>query len=255
MFILKNIKRFFEMHGFNPLVMIKSFIKIPKFIKDYNQYKGFDDQDFPIDWKNMIPVLNDYNDQAGTLKGHYVHQDLWAAKKIYEANPKRHIDVGSRIDGFITSLLSHRAVEVVDIRKLTSPYENLIFVQDDATLMKGFQDAELESVSCLHAMEHFGLGRYSDPIQPDSYKIFASNLARVIKVGGMLYISMPVGKQRVEFNAHRVFNPQTILDIFPDFDLKSFSAVNDDGNFVKSAIPEDYQNSQFSCGLFEFQKK
>ncbi len=252
--MLKNIKRFFEMHGLNPIQFIKGCSSISRFIKNYRGYKRQQSACFPLEFKNIMPVLNDYRESAGIIKGHYVHQDLWAATKIYDAKPNRHVDIGSRIDGFITSLLSHRTVEVVDIRPLVSPYENLKFIQDDATEMATFKDQELESVSCLHAMEHFGLGRYGDPIQPDAYRVFAQSLARVIKKGGTLYLSVPIGKQKLAFNAHRVFDVQTIIDLFPTFILESFSVVNDDGDYIDKAVHTDYKNSNFSCGLFEFKK-
>jgi hypothetical protein len=253
--MLKNINRFLEMHGFSIIKIGKSCLFAFRYLKEYRKYKKFNDQNFPLSIRNAMPILSDYKESAGTLKGHYVHQDLWAATKIYQAKPKRHVDIGSRIDGFITSLISHRTVEVIDIRPLISPYENLIFIQDDATKMSRFKNAELESVSCLHAMEHFGLGRYGDPIDPDAYKIFAASLTRVIKPNGTLYISMPIGKQRVEFNAHRIFDPQTILDLFNQFELISFSAINDTGDFIEKTSPQDYRQSNFSCGLFELKKK
>ena len=252
--MLRQTKRFLEMHGVNPLLFFASLLKLPRFVKERNRFAKSACADFPLKFSNLMPVLKDYSDSAGILKGHYVHQDLWAAKKIYQANPQRHIDVGSRIDGFITSLLAHRVVEVVDVRPLYSPYENLRFIQGDATRMSAFQDSELESVSCLHAMEHFGLGRYGDPIDPGAHRIFAQSLQRVIKLEGLLYLSVPIGRQKLMFNGHRVFAPQTVLDLFPGFTLNSFSAVDDHGDFVEQANPDDFKDSDFSCGMFEFKK-
>lgn len=243
------------MHGLDPLKMGAGLARLPRYIRDYRRYRATRHPDFPLHFSAIMPVLSDYTDQAGVLKGHYVHQDLWAATKILRAAPPRHVDIGSRIDGFITALIAHRPVEVVDIRPLTSPYDNLVFIQDNACTMKQFQDNELESVSCLHAMEHFGLGRYGDPIEPDAYKIFARALTRVIRPGGVLYLSVPIGRQRLMFNAHRVFAPQTIIKLFPHFTLKSFAAVNDDGDFIAQTVPEDFNESRFACGLFEFHKK
>ena len=81
------------------------------------------------------PVLRDYAASAGAYSGHYFHIDLWAAKRIYAAKPARHIDVGSRIDGFISHLLVFRDVEMIDVRPIKSRVPNLTFIHGDATEM------------------------------------------------------------------------------------------------------------------------
>lgn len=252
--MIRGIKRYLEMHGCDPIRFAKALFYWPRFIKDMRVYKAAPDGGFPLEAKNLYPVLCDYKEEAGIIKGHYVHQDLWAARKVYQANPKRHVDIASRIDGFITSLLVFRAVEIIDVRPLKSPYPEMKFIQDNAVEMNGFADGELESVSCLHAVEHFGLGRYGDPIDPQGVAKFAQSLTRVIKRGGKLYLSTPIGRQRVQFNAHRVFAPGTILELFSGFKLLSFSAVNDTGDFVPDAKPDDFKEAEFSCGMFEFER-
>src|SRR5258708_12219402 len=83
--------------------------------------------------------------------------------------------------------------------------------------------------SSLHAGEHFGLGRYSDPVDLAACFEFMDALQRVLKPGGTLYFSVPVGRERLEFNAHRVFGPQTIIDCFSKLQLVSFSYVGEGG--------------------------
>ena len=112
--------------------------------------------------KNKM-ILFDYSANAGSYIGHYFHQDLLVAKFIYEKSPKRHIDIGSRMDGFVAHVAAFREIEVVDVRPLSrSKHENIKFTQVD--FMKPQEDlGKADSVSCLHAIEHFGLGRYTDP--------------------------------------------------------------------------------------------
>ncbi len=55
--------------------------------------------------------------------GHYFHQDLWAAKKIFKRRPMTHVDIGSRVDGFVAHLLVFMPVTAVDIRYLDSNIE------------------------------------------------------------------------------------------------------------------------------------
>ena len=64
--------------------------------------------------KNFM-VLGDYSDSAGTAKGHYFHQDLLVAEFINRHAPRRHIDIASRIDGFIAHVAAFREIEVLDV--------------------------------------------------------------------------------------------------------------------------------------------
>ena len=197
-------------------------------------------------------MLHDRDAAAGSL-GDYFFQDLWAAKLIYNKRPRAHVDVGSRLDGFIAHLLTFMNVTVVDIRPLLA-LPGLSFIQGDATTMDQFADNSVESLSCLHAAEHFGLGRYGDRIDPDASGKVMRSLARVLAPNGRLYFSVPVGRERVEFNAHRIFSPQTVLAALKDLELCSISAVDESGAFVAEAKLEELRSTRYALGLFEFSK-
>lgn len=178
---------------------------------------------------------------------------MWAARKIRKRAPDRHVDIGSRLDGFITHLLVFRDVIVVDIRPVESDVEGLSFIRGDATELAFLKDVSVRSISSLHAAEHFGLGRYDDPIDPEGHAKFISHLQRVLKPDGRLYFSVPVGRERVEFNAHRVLSPHTILDEFDELELVALDGVIG-GDFVESASPQELEKGNHACGMFEFTK-
>ena len=191
---------------------------------------------------------------AGSLSAYFV-QDLWAARKVFAAKPARHVDVGSRIDGFIAQCLTFMDVEVVDIRPLQRAPSGLRFIQTDATTMAGFPDNSLLSLSSLHAAEHFGLGRYGDPINPTGHIDFMHSCQRVLAPAGRLYFSVPVGRrQKIEFNAHRVLTTETILSAFEQLRLLSFSVATVDGELCEDISPRDAANWDYAVGLFEFAK-
>lgn len=202
-----------------------------------------------------LPILNEFADSAGTAKGHYFHQDLLVASFICEANPKRHIDIGSRIDGFVAHVASFREIEVFDIRPLAqSEHSNIKFVQYD--LMQENLSETADSVSCLHTIEHFGLGRYGDRIDPDGHLAGFRNIMRLVEPGGLLYISFPIGsKDQVHFNAHRVFAPDSILS-WPGSEqltLERFDWVEDAGALhMKANVYE--ATARFGCGIYTFRK-
>jgi hypothetical protein len=203
-------------------------------------------------------ILSDYSDSSGTASGHYFHQDLLVAQLIFENNPKRHIDLGSRVDGFVAHLASFREVEVIDIRPLAeSVHENIKFMQAD--LMNPQELGETDSLSCLHVIEHFGLGRYTDPIDIDGHIKGIENLVGMVAKGGRLYISFPIGKgDEVHFNAHRVHHPKTILGypcIAENMSLSRFDFVDDAGDLhLNVSVDAAVGRTEYGCGIYTFEK-
>ena len=174
---LKNIYLILKQFGFdlNIFITLKNYPKYRKDKKLWLKKNGKIDKSFMI--------LKDYEDLAGTAKGHYFHQDLLVASFIFEAKPKRHIDIGSRIDGFVSAVASYREIEVIDIRPLNkSVHKNIIFKKED--FMNSNLKEQTDSVSCLHAIEHFGLGRYGDNIDCDGHIKGINNLVEILSGGG-----------------------------------------------------------------------
>ena len=257
--VLKKINRTAEINGLNIRKIIFSITSFPNFFSDINKYKKSEESEFklPFKYSNLFPALSDKKSDAGVASGHYFHQDLWAAKKIYQKRTENHVDIGSSIEGFISHLLVFmEKVYVIDIRRLESDIENLSFIQSDATSLKEFADNSLNSISSLHAAEHFGLGRYGDPVDPLAHISFMKSLARVLKINGVLYFSVPVGIERVEFNAQRVLSPHTVLKIFESANLRlvSFSLIKDDQKLYINADMDEAAIQRYGCGLFEFTK-
>ena len=120
-----------------------SILYIKGFYKYYNQHKN---SKIKFNKLKLFPILDDWFEVAGTAKGHYFHQDLIVAQQIYSANPKVHIDVGSRIDGFVAHVASFRTIKIIDIRPLErSQHPNIEFLQHD--LMRDTGIDPVDSVS------------------------------------------------------------------------------------------------------------
>jgi SAM-dependent methyltransferase len=234
---------------------------LPAFLKEYREIRrqaGSSPQEFPFG--PTYPCLDDRRQESGTAKGHYFHQDLLVANRIFVNNPTRHVDIGSRIDGLVAHAAAFREIEVLDIRELTSPAPNISFRRADL-MDPDFALADYcDSVSCLHALEHFGLGRYGDRIDVQGHLRGWENIHRLLKKGGKLYFSVPIGPQRIEFNAHRVFSLATLLSMCEDrYRLDAFSYVDDAGDLQRdpAMTPESVHGSfgcRYGCGIFELTK-
>jgi len=234
------------------ILAIKNF---PRYIKDYRKYKilGGVVSDFHL-------ILDNFHEQAGSAKGHYFHSDLVVANQIFKKNPRRHVDIGSRIDGFVAHVASFRKIEVIDIRDLEDTgHENIIFKRDDI-FNPGQLKVELsDSLSCLHVIEHFGLGRYGDAIDPLGHQKGFNEILKRLEKDGMFYVSIPIGrKNEVHFNAHRVFHPLDILS-WPtfgcDLSLERFDYIDDTGHLRKNInINAENINVVYGCGIYHFKK-
>ena len=188
---------------------------IPRYLADVRAFKNRHGR---IDI--LLPALHDLNDTGGTAKGHYFWQDLICAKWIAEENPSQHFDVGSRLDGFIAHLASFRKVFQLDIRPNNISIPNVHFLIGDAQKSLIEYENKFDSVSSLHSIEHFGLGRYGDEIQADGHIHGIINISKCVQVNGHFYISFPIGRERVEFNSQRILDPK-----FPEQTLKNFSLI------------------------------
>jgi len=181
------------------------------------------------------------------------------ASMIFNSKPERHVDVGSSMN-FVAHVASFREVEVFDIRGQRSLFENIRFRRLDL-MEEGFDLVDYcDSVSCLHVLEHLGLGRYGDRVDYEGHLKGWKNIHAMLRRGGKFYFSAPIGPQRVEFNAHRVFSLRYLLGLMEGrYSVDSFSYVDDKGDLFRDAdlsadaVGKNF-NCRYGCGIFELTK-
>jgi hypothetical protein len=247
--------------GFNPRYLLISLRGLPRLLREYRLFRkslARADGSWPISL--TAPCLGDWSAQSGSVSGQYFLQDLFVAQRVFANTPVKHVDVGSRVDGFVAHVAAFRQIHVVDIRPLKLSMPNITFMQCDLMRIPPELVGTADSVSCLHALEHFGLGRYGDPIDADGYRLGLDGLTQLLSKGGVLYLSVPIGRQRVEFNGHRIFAIETILAATRErFALREFSYI-DDSDRLHANVPLDAAAiaSNFGldsgCGIFELVK-
>jgi len=218
--------------GWNPEQLGNTLRGLPGFLKNYRRYRQLAAGmagTFTI--TKVTPYFfHDRWAPAGQAQGQYFHQDLLVAREIFQRNPRRHLDVGSRVDGFCAHVASFRPIEIVDIRPMPSAVPNMIYRQGDI-LSGGLANLGMtDSLSCLHTLEHIGLGRYGDPINPLGHEVAFQNLAALVSPQGIFYFSAPLGPSRIEFDAHRVFAYSYLRRLVDSsFEVEDFYFVDDQG--------------------------
>lgn len=184
---------------------------------------------------------------------HYFFQAAWIARGLAEARPAHHVDIGSDLR-VVAAVSGFVPMTFLDVRPANISMPGLEARAGDLNALP-FADRSLESVSCLHVIEHVGLGRYGDPLDPEGSERACRELARVIAPRGRLHLSTPVGRPRVEFNAHRIFAPEQVVAMVAPLALRSFAWVDDAGRFRANASPIDARDARYGCGLFEFEAR
>ena len=196
--------------GFDPRTFLSSLRGLPVYLRDWASFrKGY------VGKMKFMPCLHDHYEEGGATKSEYFWQDLLVARAIHVAKPVKHVDIGSRVDGFVAHVASFREIEVFDVRPISTAVPGVVFRQSDlmnpVSLPTTAEGGYCDSLSCLHVIEHFGLGRYGDPVNPQGYKSGIANMTQLLQPGGTFYLSTPIGQERVEFNANWVFDPRSIL--------------------------------------------
>jgi SAM-dependent methyltransferase len=250
----------FQQRSLRPSVLLNNLKAYRLFLDDLKVLQAQQGSlpDFPI--TKYYPQLHNRGETSGTMSGHYFHQDLLVAQRIFLNAPVRHVDVGSRTDGFVAHVAAFRSIEVFDIRPLHSTVANISFMQADMMQLPNELIECTDSLSCLHTIEHFGLGRYGDPVRVNGHLEGLDSLYQMLKPGGKFYLATPIGPQRIEFNAHRVFNVDYLLRQFQDrYELDHFSYVDDAGDLHKhvplpaSEVARNF-GCEYGCGIFELTK-
>lgn len=200
---------------------------------------------------DLQPCLGDWSSHT-PFDAHYFYQGGWLARRVGQDAATPHVDVGSSV--LTMSVMSaQRPTIFVDYRPLKAVLPGLTSVAGNI-LMLPFADDSIESLSCLHVVEHIGLGRYGDPIDPQGSVKAALELQRIVRPGGKLFLSLPVGRERVCFNAQRIHHPDTVRNIFSRMRLLEFSYVDDDGAYHEARPTGAASRLEYGCGMFCFEK-
>jgi hypothetical protein len=228
------------------------------FIRDFEKYKKLaeaTDDRFALDWRNIYPHLGDKT-ASTTFDRHYIYHIAWAARIVALTKPKFHVDISSSLH-FCTVVSAFIPVRFYDYRPVNLQLNQLSTDYADLTSLP-FEDGSLRSLSSMHVVEHVGLGRYGDALDPTGDLKAMTELQRVLATSGSLLFVVPVGKPRIMFNAHRIYSHEQILSYFTEMELKQFALIPDDprGKGIILHATSELANAQnYACGCFWFQKE
>jgi Uncharacterized protein conserved in bacteria len=210
---------------------------------------------FALNWKERLPCLNDKTITTA-FDRHYVYHLAWAARILSQTRPESHVDISSSLF-FSATVSAFLPVRFYDYRPAPLGLDGL---SCDAADLSGlpFADESVSSLSCMHVVEHVGLGRYGDPLDPDGDLKAIAELKRVLAPGGdLLYVVPTGGTALIMFNAHRIYTYEQTLEYFEGLELTEFALIPedpDDGGLVRGATKELADRQKYGCGCFWFRK-
>jgi SAM-dependent methyltransferase len=205
-------------------------------------------------WRERRLMLRD-STRTTEIDGHYLYHPAWAARILRRIGPAEHVDFSSSLQ-FAAIVSAFLRVRFYDYRPAALRIPGLEVGEADL-LHLPFADGALSSVSCMHVVEHIGLGRYGEPLDPVGDRKAISELKRVVAPGGTLLFVVPIGVPRVQFNAHRIYSLEQVEDAFGDMHQVESALVPDDflGRGMLTDPPRgEFAKQRYGCGCFCFRK-
>lgn len=227
------------------------------FVNCLNEFKRLDKKKrFSINDKDFYKCLDD-NTSTTPFDTHYEYHQAWATRCLKKINPKKHVDISSRIT-FNVIVSAFIPIDFYDYRPAQiKNLSGLSCKKADLTNLH-FESNSISSLSCMHTIEHIGLGRYNDKVDPDGDLKAIEELKRVLAPGGNLLLVVPVGKPRIQYNAHRIYSYDMIISYFDNFELVNYSLIPDNAmevGIINNAGKKLTDNQKYGCGCFWFKKR
>lgn len=230
------------------------------FLKEYAKFLTLSrstQSRFRLNKEDCEPMLYD-NTEETSFDRHYVYHTAWAARVISITKPINHVDISSSL--FFCSIVSaFTPVSFYDYRPANLRLSQLEEHSANLTHLD-FKSNSIPSLSCMHTVEHIGLGRYGDELDYDGDLKAMKELARVLAPDGNLLFVVPIGNENIiKFNAMRIYTKEQILLTFEKLGLKLnefvlIPEVAEQGGLVVNPSKEILESSKYACGCFWFKK-
>ncbi len=244
---------------YNALIRLRawfrSWLNVIKYLGQYRRFVALDkNKRFKTSWSLRTAIT--FEGTANTeFDRHYVYHTAWAARCLAQTKPAKHVDISSSL--YFAGLCSAFVdIEFYDYRPADLRLSNLTCASADLNQLH-FESNSIPSLSCMHTVEHIGLGRYGDPLDSEGDLKAMSELQRVLAKGGNLFFAVPIGEPRIEFNAHRIYSYAQIVSYFSELELKSFTLIGENfsqGGLIENPPEELLKQQRYGCGCFWFKK-
>jgi hypothetical protein len=196
---------------------------------DYGSQQFRTEDTWPANWTyNYIEKFR-LQVRARVAFGSYENKDIYPALDKYASlaiRNKKCAVIGTENPWIEAALLEHNASSVTTIEYATI-YSNVprLLTITPLELNRNQQNETIErqlfdSVWSYSSLEHDGLGRYQDPLNPYGDIQTMTKITCILKPGGLLFLSVPLNVQDfIQFNLHRVYGPVRLPFLYRNFHI------------------------------------
>jgi len=235
---------------------IRAWLLLFRFRQEFSEFRALSEKvgpRFSLRWEDRYSCLTD-RATSTPFDRHYIYHMAWAARILARTRPAYHVDVSSSLY-FCALVSAFVPIKFYDFRPADLRLTNLSSGRADLLVLP-FTDASVHSLSCMHVVEHVGLGRYGEPLDPNGDLKAIAQLRRVLAPGGSLLFVVPVGKPKIKFNAHRIYSYAQIIKAFPDLQLREFALIPDNPHegLIEDGAAQKADEQKYGCGCFWFER-
>lgn len=137
-------------------------------------------------------------------RNYYGHTDTWMYQALQEfpVAGKNVCLMGSTHPWYEAMLIEHGVSNctVIEYSKREPFHKDITYLQPHEV-----GDRTYDACISISSYEHDGLGRYGDPLNPNGDLEAMKRTASLLNPDGLLYLSIPIGLDKVVFNLHRVY--------------------------------------------------
>lgn len=160
------------------------------------------------------------------MSNYYGQTDYWLYEALseYPIKNKDVLIIGSIMPWYESISLSFgcKSCTVVEYRKQSENVPDVTYIQPDE--LKG---KKYDCILSISSYEHDGLGRYGDPLNPNGDLESMAEIKNNLIDGGLMYIAVPMGKDEIVWNAHRVYGKIRLPQLISGWDLIAKYGVTD----------------------------
>ncbi len=166
---------------------------------------------------------------ASKSEMHYPETDSWLYEAIekYPFKDKNVLIIGSEEPCYEGVAIHYGAMTtMVEYQRVTSEHDKLITMTvEEFEASKELYDAAIS----ISSVEHSGLGRYGDALDPDGDIKSMKFLHDKLKPGGICFLAVPMGVDQILWNAHRVYGRLRFPMLIEGWEvLESFGFIDED---------------------------
>ena len=157
------------------------------------------------------------NKEGWSPYGHRVVTMLLNSFQDYDIKNKKIAVIGS-LDPWIEAMLINlgNKVTTIEYNVPIAKYDNL----ECKDYFKFFENSteNFDAIVTFSSIEHSGLGRYGDPLDPCGDLKTMKHIHRNLKSNGILIWGAPVGHDALVWNVHRVYGKIRLPLLFKNFE-------------------------------------